>query len=77
MTMKLTKKEDAAFCAAGEPRTEPVHYMAYAQRLHRTLTPEQNLLLIELLDGFGDLVRYERRWYFHKGYLAAKRDARR
>jgi len=71
--MELTKKEKAAFRAAREPRTEP-DYMLAARRLRETLTPGQAEQLALLLDAFGDLVRYERRWYFHKGYRAAKKE---
>ena len=71
MKMKLSKTEEAAFRAAGEPRTEP-DYSAELHRLRQTLTPEQDRALMPLLEAFGALVRYERRWYFQKGYRSAK-----
>ena len=73
MHMKLTKREENALRAAGEPRGEP-DYMRAAQKLMRTLTPEQAEQLALALEEFGALVRYERRWYFHKGYRAAKKE---
>ena len=73
MKVKLTKREEEAFRAVGEPREEP-DYADAALRLMRTLTPGQADQLSLLLDGFGELVRYERRWYFHKGYRAAKKE---
>ncbi len=72
MKMKLTTREEAAFRAAGEPEAEP-EYMQLAQELMRTLTPRQAEVLTRLLLAFGALVRYERRWYFQKGYRAAKK----
>ncbi len=76
MKKKMSKAEAAAFFAAGEPRDEPNYYPEQA-RLERALTEEQNWLLVALLTVFGKLVQYERRWYFHKGWLAAKREARK
>ena len=73
MQMKLSKREEAAFLSAGEPRTEP-DYGAALTRLRQTLTPEQDRALMPLLEAFAALVRYERRWYFHKGYRAAKKE---
>ena len=75
MKMKLSKREEAAFRAAGEPRSEP-DYAAELSRLQQTLTPEQDRAMMPLLEAFAALVRYERRWYFHKGYLAAKKETR-
>lgn len=75
--MKLTKQEADAFRAAGEPRSEPVQYMDAAQRLRQTLTPEQAEQLTQLLAGFGALVRYERIWYFRRGYRAGKKETAR
>ena len=75
MKMKLSKREEAAFRAAGEPRSEPDYY-AELSRLRQTLTSEQDKALLPLLEAFGALVRHERRWYFHKGYLAAKKETR-
>ena len=76
MKMKLSKREEAAFLAAGEPRTEPDDYTDAADRLRRTLPPPQREQLTELLLAFGELVRFERRWYFHKGYQAAKKETK-
>ena len=73
MPMKLTNREEIALRAAGEPRREP-DYMDALLRLRKTLTPEQDALLLQLLDDFAGLVRYERRWYFRKGYRAAKKE---
>lgn len=73
MNVKLTKREEMAFQSAGEPQEEP-DYTDAMLRLMRTLTPGQADQLSLLLDGFGELVRYERRWYFHKGYRAAKEE---
>ena len=73
MQMKLTKTEETAFRAAGEPRREPDCTDALL-RLRRTLAPEQDALLLQLLEDFAVLVRYERRWYFRKGYHAAKKE---
>ena len=75
MLMKLNKTELEAFRAAGEPKEEP-DYLMEARRLIDVLPPEHSGLLMALLDAFGTLVRYERRWYFHKGYLAAKKETR-
>ena len=72
-TLKLTKQEEAAFRAAGEPRRAP-DYTDALLRLRRTLAPEQDALLLQLLDDFAGLVRYERRWYFRKEYHAAKKE---
>ena len=69
----MTKQEERAFDTAGEPRREP-DYMGAAQRLMSTLLPQQKELLFILLDAFGELVRFERRWYFRKGYRAAKKE---
>ena len=76
MKMKMSKREQAAFFDAGEPRTEPGDYMVVANRLQKTLTPFQREQLFELLMDFGELVQFERRWYFHKGYLAAKKETK-
>ena len=76
MKMKMSKAETAAFYAAGEPRDEPDYYPKQ-NRLEQVLTEEQNWLLTALLTAFGKLVQYERRWYFHKGWLAARREARK
>lgn len=73
--MALTEREEAAFRAAGEPKEEP-EYMHAARQLRETLTPEQEEQLLDLLEAFGELVRYERRWYFRKGYRAAKKETR-
>lgn len=73
MELKLTKQEEAAFRAAGEPRRAP-DYTDALLRLRRTLAPEQDALLLQLLDDFAGLVRYERRWYFRKEYHAAKKE---
>ena len=75
MQMKFSKREEAAFRSAGEPRSEP-DYMLQVNKLSRTLTPEQAAQLDELLMAFAALVRYERRWYFHKGCLAAKKETK-
>ncbi len=69
----MTKQEERAFGTAGEPRKEP-DYMGAAQRLMSTLSPQQAEQLFVLLDAFGELIRYERRWYFRKGYRAAKKE---
>jgi len=71
--MKQTKREEMAFYAAGEPRSEP-DYGAALTRLQAALSPEQERLLLPLLEAFGKLVQYERRWYFHKGYIAGKKE---
>lgn len=76
MQMELPKEELTAFWASGEPEREPDDYMSLARRLDGTLTREQSALLVKMLDAFGALVRYERRWYFHKGYEAAKKETR-
>ncbi len=73
MKMKLTKREKIAFHTVREPRTEP-DYMAPAQQLMETLTSQQKEQLVLLLTAFGELVQYERRWYFQKGYRAAKNE---
>ena len=73
MVLKLTKKEESAFLAAGEPRDEP-DYAAALRHLQQMLSPEQDAALSALLEIFGALVRYERRWYFHKGYRAGKKE---
>jgi len=73
MRMKLSKHEASAFFAAGEPRDEP-DYAAALRHLQQMLSPEQDAALSALLDSFGALVRYERRWYFHKGYRAGKKE---
>ena len=70
--MKMTKAEETSFHAAGEPRQEP-DYGAALSRLQKILSPEQEPYLFPLLKAFGDAVQYERRWYFHKGWLATKR----
>ena len=70
--MKMTKAEETSFHAAGEPRNEP-DYSAALFRLQKMLSPEQEQYLYPLLTAFGETVQYERRWYFHKGWLAAKR----
>lgn len=72
MKMKLSKHEVVAFDAAGEPKDEP-DYMDAAKALFKTLSPSQADQLTALLCDFGELVRFERRWYFHKGWLAARR----
>ena len=104
MVLKLTKKEESAFLAAGEPRDEPDYaaalrhlqqmlspeqdaalsalleprdepdYAAALRHLQQMLSPEQDAALSALLDSFGALVRYERRWDFHKGYRAGKKE---
>lgn len=71
--MKLSKHEVVAFDAAGEPKDEP-DYMDAAKALYKTLSPSQEDQLAALLCDFGELVRYERRWYFHMGYLAGKKE---
>ena len=71
--MRQTSRERSAFFASGEPGREP-DYMDTALRLRDSLSPEQQTLLAALLDRFGELVQYERRWYFHRGYEAAKRE---
>lgn len=71
--MTLTKQEEAAFRAAGEPRSEP-DYTEAALRLRQTLSPQQEPLFIQTLDAVGALIRFERRWYFRKGYRAAKKE---
>ena len=76
MIMKLSKAEEAAFLAAGEPRSEP-DYSEELSALMDSLTPEQERLLLSLTDAFSNTVRYERRWYFHRGWLAAKRAERK
>ena len=75
MNVKLTKREEAAFRSAGEPREEPDYTDAMLQ-LIRTLTPGQTELFSSLMDRIGELVRFERRWYFGKGYRAAKKETR-
>ncbi len=75
MLMKLSKDEESAFLAAGEPREEP-DYMAAARALLQTLPPPQAEQLAAILSDFGELVRFERRWYFHRGYQAAKKETR-
>ena len=72
MLMKLSKLEETAFRSAGEPRQEP-DYMTAAAALLQTLPPVQAEQLAAILSDFGELVRFERRWYFHKGWLAARR----
>ena len=76
MQMKLSRREEAAFFAVGEPRSEP-DYAAELSRLRETMTPAQDRALMALLEAFSALVRHERRWYFHKGYLAAKKETTR
>ena len=76
MKVKMSKAEEAAFYAAGEPREEP-SYAPEQTRLEQVLTEDQKWLLLALLTAFAKLVQYERRWYFHKGWLAAKREARK
>jgi len=63
------KQWEAEFFDTGEPVEEPDYAFA-AMRLRETLTPEQQTALDALLERFGELVRYERRWYYHKGYQA-------
>lgn len=72
MKMKLSKTEAAAFLGAGEPRKAP-DYSAELAALRQTLTREQDERLMSLLEAFGALARYERRWYFHMGYSAGKK----
>ena len=73
MLMKFSNHEESSFRAAGEPWQEP-DYMDAAKALFQTLTPSQSEQFAALLCDFGELVRYERRWYFHKGWLAGKGD---
>ena len=70
--MKLAKQEEAAFISVGEPTSEP-NYMGAMQQLRKTLSPEQDALFLHFLDAFCETLRYERRWYFQKGYRAGKK----
>ena len=63
----------SAFCSAGEPKDEP-EYMGICHRLSATLDDDQDEMLLELLTRFGELVQFERQWYFQKGWNAAKKD---
>jgi hypothetical protein len=71
--MKLTKHEESAFISVGEPMNEP-NYMEALQALRKTLSPEQDALFLRFLDAFCETLRYERRWYFQKGYRTAKKE---
>lgn len=75
MNVKLTKREEMAFQSAGEPQEEP-DYADAELRLMRTLTLGQTERFSSFMDQIGELVRYERRWYFGKGYRAAKKETR-
>ena len=63
----------AAYCRLREP-DDPVDYMDVFYALGDTLDRKQAALLNELADRFGELVQFERAWYFQKGWLAAEKD---
>ena len=64
---------EAAYLEAGEPTEEP-DYTQQALRLYAALPPEQQAGLTEILEQLGALVRYERRWYYRRGWTDAKRE---